>query len=209
MAARSAATNSSGAPCRRSAAATASGIRLVSVAAGASGTNTGSSVRWFTSSATCGFQNSAVANQSPSTVVDSSPSMAAGPLTRSRSFLVPRSTSTEKVSQLRNPGHASAAPLLPEGLTTQGRLSPKSLRVLHTFVEIRRTSSTRASSIRPSTARSPSPSPAWRASFGGRIAWADARRWAVRHRGEIQFDGWTDRSMVRSRCGPACSGSPL
>ena len=38
--------------------------------------NTGSSVLLLTSSATCGRQNNAVANQSPSTVVDSSPSAA-------------------------------------------------------------------------------------------------------------------------------------
>ena len=57
----------------------ASGARSSSVAAGASGMNTGTNVRSFTSSATCGFQNRAVANQSPSTVVDASLPSAARP----------------------------------------------------------------------------------------------------------------------------------
>jgi hypothetical protein len=98
IAASSAAMNASLAPWLRSAVAIACGTRETSVAAGASGMNTGSSVRWFTSSATCGFQNSAVANQSPSTVVDTSSGFAAGPFTRSRSFFVPRSTSIRRVS---------------------------------------------------------------------------------------------------------------
>ena len=56
--------------------------------------NTGTIVRSLTSNATCGRQDNAVANQSPSVVVDRSCSAAAGPLTRSRSFLVPRTIST-------------------------------------------------------------------------------------------------------------------
>ena len=54
----------------------------------------------FTSKATCGFQNNAVANQSPNAVVDTS-SAATGPFTRSRSFLVPRTTSIPRSSHLR------------------------------------------------------------------------------------------------------------
>lgn len=57
----------------------AAGARSSSVAAGASSMNTGSSVRLLTSSATCGRQNSALANQSPSAVVDSSATAAGAP----------------------------------------------------------------------------------------------------------------------------------
>ena len=94
MALRSVARNVSSTPCRRRTASIAAGARSSRVAAGASSMNTGSSVRLLTSSATCGRQNSALANQSPSAVVDSSSSAAGAPFTRSRSFLVPRITST-------------------------------------------------------------------------------------------------------------------
>ena len=66
MALRSAARNVSSTPCRRRTASIAAGTRSSRVAAGASSMNTGSSVRLLTSSATCGRQNSALANQSPS-----------------------------------------------------------------------------------------------------------------------------------------------
>lgn len=73
-------------------------MRSSSVLAGASGTYTGRKVRLLTSSATCGFQKSALTNQSPSMVVDSSSELAAGaPFIRSRSFLVPRTISIARV----------------------------------------------------------------------------------------------------------------
>lgn len=75
--------------------------------AGASGVNTGIMVRAFTSSAACGFQNSAVANQSPSTVVDSSSGSATGAVfIRSRSFLVPRTISIGSISAPLDSGTA-------------------------------------------------------------------------------------------------------
>ena len=119
MALRSAARNVSSTPCRRRTASIAAGARSSRVAAGASSMNTGSSVRLLTSSATCGRQNSALANQSPSAVVDSSPSATGAPFTRSRSFLVPRITSTRTVSrpQRGRSGRSGLLPkLLPDGL---------------------------------------------------------------------------------------------
>ncbi len=116
IAARPPATKASSTPCSRSTDAIASDTRPRSVPAGASGRNTGSSVRSFTSSATCGRQNSAVANQSPSTVVDSSSASGGAPRSRSRSFLVPRTTSTGRVWSIRSRRRAS--PPSPRSVTT-------------------------------------------------------------------------------------------
>ena len=70
--------------------------------AGARGVNTGIIVRLLTSNTAWGFQNSAVANQSPSAVVDSSADDAIGAFfIRSRSFLVPR---TMSMRSLLRPG---------------------------------------------------------------------------------------------------------
>jgi hypothetical protein len=83
-----------GTSCAASAWARWSGKRARSVAAGASGIKTGNSVASLTRSATCGFQNQAVAYQSPSRVVETSPGRRVNRPTRSRSFLVARTTST-------------------------------------------------------------------------------------------------------------------
>lgn len=78
---------SGGDPVRIEDAAELAGEARRESAAGASGTKTGRRVRSFTNSATCGFQNSAVAYQLPSAIVGSTGS-STGAFTRSSSFLV-------------------------------------------------------------------------------------------------------------------------
>ncbi len=97
IAARSAAAKASSTPWDRSVCSIASGIRSSSVAAGASSMKTGRKVRVLTNSATCGRQNSPVANQSPRAVVETAPPAAGAPLMRSRSFLVPRIMSIRRL----------------------------------------------------------------------------------------------------------------
>ena len=66
----------------------ASGNRSANVAAGASGINTGNSVRSLTSNTTCGFQNNTLAYQLPRIVAGSDTGGTTGRFTRPRSFLV-------------------------------------------------------------------------------------------------------------------------
>ena len=84
----------SGTPWAVSTVASCVGNRVMRVAAGASGRRTGRSVRSLMSSAIwCGFQDRAVAYQSPSRVVLGSRSEDSGPR-RSRSFRVARMVNT-------------------------------------------------------------------------------------------------------------------
>ena len=88
MAHRSAAMNEGLTPRLPSNSRRLSGKRSKSVAAGANGTRSGSSVRSLTKKATCGRQKTAVAYQLPRDVVGGSTAGEKGPFTRSRSFFV-------------------------------------------------------------------------------------------------------------------------
>jgi len=95
-------------PRRAAMSANAAGNRETTEASGANGTSTGSSERSLTNRATWGRQNSGLTYQSPSKPEELN-SRGAGRPTRSRNFLVPRTTITVRVLRRPSAGAVSVA----------------------------------------------------------------------------------------------------